>query len=111
VRTDLASVFSSLPHHPFPVEARNHEAGGTVPPHSPDVPELSSRKSNISAVTDDVNNQCVRNGLFDSIQVEQMFRRAVCPTIHFLIACDFAHDYPQKIAAVPTLADYFGFDK
>src|ERR1700747_1897461 len=75
------------------------------------VAELVGRQGNISPVTNDMNDEGVRNRLFDPVKMEQMFWCRVGPALHSLLVCHFLHNDAKKIASVLAFRKYTGFQR
>src|SRR5271166_1495055 len=59
---------------------------------------LDIGKSNVAAITNNVNEQRVRYLALDLLHVKKMVGRAVCPAPNSLLAADFLHNDTQEIA-------------
>src|SRR5208283_4937913 len=81
------------------IQSGNAESFVSIPWKRMRPPLLNIGKSDIAAITDDVNEKSVRDLALDLLHVKKMVRSAVCPAPNALLAGNFLHHDSQEIAA------------
>src|ERR1700758_1377874 len=74
------------------------------------IAQFVGREGDVAAITNDLNDESIRNGFFDAVQMKQMFGSSIGPTLNALLATHLGHDDAQEVSAIAAFRHHLGRD-
>src|ERR1017187_1031079 len=97
-------------HDPLPIQSRDPKSFVAVPRQRIGPTLLDIGKSNIAAVTNNVDEQRIRYLTLDLLHVQKMVWGTVCPASSSLLACNILHHDSQEISSTAAFGHYLVTD-
>src|SRR6266404_122675 len=105
VMAQFPSAISALADNPLPEQPGYGKLFTGVPRQRISPSLLDIRQRHIAPITNDVDDQGIRNLALNFPHVQKVVGRAVCPTFDALLLCDFFHNHATKIARTMAFVD------
>src|SRR5580765_7255444 len=105
-----SSMSPALADDPFPKNRRSQQLTLPIPRKRFDPADAVERDRHVAPVSDDVNDQRIRQEFLDEREIEQMQWRTLRPSFNALLTSDGLHENAEEITGIPAFLENLWFN-